>query len=63
MIDISMIIENTLSPELVSDMGECAFQRLIFALGFAVPVMEIGFAMGLCFLLLYAIYKLVVGKC
>lgn len=61
--DISMIIENTLSPELVSDMGECAYQRLIFALGFAVPVMEIGFAMGLCFLLLHAIYRLVVGKC
>lgn len=63
MIDISSIIDNTLSPELVSNMGECAYQRLIFALGFAIPVMEIGFAMGLCFLLLYSIYKMVVGKC
>lgn len=63
MLNISYIIENTLTPELVAQMGECAYQRLIFALGFAVPVIEIAFAMGLCFLLVYAIYKLVVGKC
>lgn len=63
MLNISYIVENTLTPELILEMGECAYQRLLFALGVAVPVMEIAFAMGLCFLLIYAIYKLVVGRC
>lgn len=56
------IIDLWLTPELISAMGDCAYQRLIYTLGVALPCMYLAFAISMVFLLLYSIYRLVTRK-
>lgn len=60
MITVQTIIDMILTPELISAMGECGYQRVISALAVALPLLQLGFAFALLFLLAWAVYKGVV---
>lgn len=61
-LQVQDIISIFLSPDTQLSMGECAYQRLCFCLGFFLPVFYMVFGAVIAFFILYAIYKLVVGK-
>lgn len=62
MITIEEIITTFFTVDELIDMGECAYQRLLYTLGVIVPCMYIAFGMVLCIMLCCALYKLVVGR-
>lgn len=62
MITVQNVIDVWLTPELIAAMGECAYQRLIYTLGTALPCLYLAFAVSMVFLLLYSIYRLVIRK-
>lgn len=62
MVTIDDILATFFSLDTLGDLGECAYQRLLYTLGVIVPCMYIGFGMVLSIMLVYGIYKLVVGK-
>lgn len=62
MMTVQDVIDVWLTPELVEAMGECAYQRLIYTLGVALPCLYLAFAVSMVFLLLYSVYKLVIRK-
>lgn len=62
MINVQTIIDFFLSTDLISTMGECAYQRTIFVLSVVLPVMYLGFSMALCLLLLFGVFKVVTTR-
>lgn len=62
MFTVQNVIDTFLTPVLITAMGECAYQRLIYTLAVVLPCLYLVFGMGCCFLLLYALYRLVVRK-
>jgi hypothetical protein len=62
MLQVQDIINLFLSPDTQIAMGECAYQRLCFCLGVFLPVFYMSFGAVIACFILYAIYKLVVGK-
>ena len=59
MIDVQTIIDLFLTPELISSMGQCAYQRTLFVLSVALPVLELSVGFAFLFLLAYGIFKAV----
>lgn len=62
MFTVQQIIDTFLTDSLINDMGECAYQRLVYTLGVALPCLYLAFGMVCVLLLLYAVYRLVVRK-
>lgn len=62
MINVQTIIDLFLSNELITNMGECAYQRTIYTLSVILPIMYLGFSMALCLLLLYGVFKVVTTR-
>lgn len=56
------VLDIWLTPELVEAMGECAYQRMIYTLGVALPCMYLAFSITMVFLLLYSLYRTVIRK-
>lgn len=48
-----------LSPALIEQMGECGYQRVLSVLGFAVPILFVGFSLFFVGLILWGIFKAV----
>lgn len=62
MITVDDMIATFISVDTQLAMGECAYQRLVYTLGVALPCMYLLFGMVLAVMLCYALYRLVVGK-
>lgn len=59
MITVQTIIDMILTPDLISSMGECGYQRTISALAIALPIIQLSFGFSLLFLLAWSVYRAV----